>query len=1412
MTHLTIGEKRRGWATGIRYHLVLTGVLVCALQRTLFAYSLSNGDLQVDVAKRGAAIGLLRYRGTDFTIPKEQQFADCFFRHRDSSHCEYENTSGWIWRECGKEYLTNGETCWYSTELKLFDMTVEKRYFLPRDRNSLAITWTFRNHAESPRHVGLYTRFPAIVGNGTNTVSVPRGGCVERWNYPERQKNLEMVEAPAQRWSAIWERTSGRGMVVKWPEHRTAAVFNWMVPAQAIMTLECFGVDEVLPANSSVSFTTTLDFGENIPRTIEALDCPTGDLVGEPSLWIKRFTDPARYLHCTVKARRLDGAKMSAVEAEKELNRDFRIPTSFLTSVHTNTATWHEKWFRPSRPSDIFFMYAPGWVLLGNGQRFLVELLQRCDLDYRVIPLLNTVFGVKGNGEYSVQDTDFGTDFSDWTMAMLREVKDPPKAVVVLGADFAGKQQEAVDILVEWYRRGVRYVFVDCQHIPAALSDEKTGNRIVSRKGWRNPFWPAVDQALRPEEPKAANYAGREFPHFDYFYLDVLRTIRQMCGSSREASIRCGDVRQIVVDVSRPGAYQLEIKVKDALRFVDSLEKRSLNLVAGENCVSLGLSLAGGDRMVDLRLFNPEGLVSDAFSFHARTPERVTVMTDLSNTNRIFAADEKVGVTITAVGLVQGMEVETFVEDGDGRIVYRTAAVSASIQLPEPRARIYRVVTEVREGASVCARNVVEFSVRSEPLDLKDTHAYITVHPPSTEYCGYLRDLGFDFVIAPFGAEIERPIVAECAYLGIQAVPRNCAEDRSWFNAYRHDASPHGVVRKPCFSSPSFKDALEGRIERVAKAVAYDYYNVRLHWVADESFLGSEVCRSPWCLAGFRADLKRRYGSVDSLNDEWGSRFGSFDEAVPCRLSELSSKDNLAPWLEHKMFMAGVFADNWLGCAASALRRQVPDAICGPTGTQVPGYGYDWTRLMRHIDATGYYFGTQRKYVHDFADLYGRGVLAGQCGGGYTRGDVDYEPYNYDVMWSGLLKGSNLAYHYFGAAIFGDVASTSNMTYWVSAMSELKRGIGKLFLSAKADCKIYVLYSQASVFSAIGTGREKEWQSSQTSWWRLLSDGKYDHRFYPSCLLEEKGVPEDAKILVLPYALSLSDRELRVIDDFVSKGGVVFADVRPAERNQAGRLRRPACDAVKAVCFGSDLCTYNSVVGCGEGETSKAVCAGVEVARKLSARLAVECEKAGVSPSCRVIGTDGHAYPCDAAFRRDGINAVFAMHKDTFGADNDKASSDGGTARGRFDLRGGDAVSAVLPVQGHIYDVRAGCYLGYTNRIETTIIPGWTRIYSVLRDAPGELTLTGTGAVRVGDRVDVNFSVTGATGPQVFHVEVRDPTGRSAWRFRKNIRVDGGCGSFSYVTAFNDRTGRWKIEVTHVNTGRTRSHCFDVSP
>ena len=188
------------------------------------------------------------------------------------------------------------------------------------------------------------------------------------------------------------------------------------------------------------------------------------------------------------------------------------------------------------------------------------------------------------------------------------------------------------------------------------------------------------------------------------------------------------------------------------------------------------------------------------------------------------------------------------------------------------------------------------------------------------------------------------------------------------------------------------------------------------------------------------------------------------------------------------------------------------------------------------------------------------------------------------------------------------------------------------------------------------------------------------------------------------------------------------------------------------------------------------------------------------------------------ALREDGGNRVFAIHLDTRGADNNgtsKADRKSQTACGRFDFSKGDAVTARLGGKGHVYDVREGRYLGYTDEIRTSVLPGWTRLYSILQEKPGALSLDGPAVVRAGETAHFAFAAGNASVMKIVQrasrvSEFADPDGRTPWRFFRNVRTLEGGGSYALETAFNEKPGRWTATVVHVNTGARRTMEFEI--
>ena len=82
--------------------------------------------------------------------------------------------------------------------------------------------------------------------------------------------------------------------------------------------------------------------------------------------------------------------------------------------------------------------------------------------------------------------------------------------------------------------------------------------------------------------------------------------------------------------------------------------------------------------------------------------------------------------------------------------------------------------------------------------------------------------------------------------------------------------------------------------------------------------------------------------------------------------------------------------------------------------------------------------------------------------------------------------------------------------------------------------------------------------------------------------------------------------------------------------------------------------------------------------------------------------------------------------------------------------------------------------------------------------------------MRQGETARFSFAVENAAGPQVVHVELVRPDGKSPWRFRRNIRTDTGDGVYAFETAFNEMPGNWKAVFVHVNTGTRTERPFTV--
>jgi len=561
---------------------------------------------------------------------------------------------------------------------------------------------------------------------------------------------------------------------------------------------------------------------------------------------------------------------------------------------------------------------------------------------------------------------------------------------------------------------------------------------------------------------------------------------------------------------------------------------------------------------------------------------------------------------------------------------------------------------------------------------------------------------------------------------------------------------------------------------------------------------------------------QKQYASLKALNGEWETAFANWDKVVPQQIEELKSKENLSPWLDHKMFMARVYAKEWAGNTRKYLNEAAPGSTSGLSGTQVPGYGYDWSQMMKYNDFIAYYGGVQRTLVNHFRSA---GSFAGQWGGGYRPAYRDSEAYNTCEVWDNLLRGANMAMHYHGNVMNGDLKPSDNMLFYSRALKAIKRGPGRLWLSAEpAYRQIAILYSQSSLFCAMQSVGKSEWQNTQTAWEALLKDLKYDYEFIGYETLAEQGVPERFKILILPAALAISRGEAASISEFVRKGGTVIADFAPGRYDGHGKRTEQLADLFplnkneiaprkegvlrkaepgipfnvskdygkgRAVLLNAMCGGYQSVLlgGIG-GETS--IEGGGDMPLKKTLADMVRTHLRGVDHGCRVVDAKGAGYSCAAVLRRNSGGCVFGIHRFDVGP-------------ARFDFKTFDRVTVTLPVDGYIYDIREGKFVTKGNRFPIDLVRGWTYMFSVLREEPADPDLRIPAEIKAGQMLRM-----GLNAHALWHISLVNPAGRTVTEF--NCEAE----TVERQIAFNARSGIWQVRAVRVDTGMEAVKTFAV--
>ena len=1115
-----------------------------------------------------------------------------------------------------------------------------------------------------------------------------------------------------------------------------------------------------------------------------------------------------------------------------EMSKHWNIPLELLENISHELVTPHKKWFIPAEKQvqKLLFISGMGTKITHGRRRDIVEFAQRLDMKYTHIPLIRKIKNVVN--AYSVYPTTLDPLVSEYTMEILKAIKKLPRTVCFTGVDFRSiRNDDFYKLMEEWQKKGVHFLFHRCTGVPRQLTGKvvKTdfsallpimGKGPVSLaricKFTRNhrSLTVTVNENARqnmlvPDDQKAqARYGyatpyGKDYPWWEYSYLLDIQLLRYLSGVRSDAVLKSAPKGCVLVKANKKFKGNLFISIETMER--EELLSRQIPVdlpQGGTFEIPDDFELPGGTFVANMQLRDTRNKAVDAGAVKLCRKNTLPITIIMKNKESIVPHPAKAEFSVELPALPAGacLEVELFNQRNE--VLFKSARssqnrVSFAVKLPHLRTFYNYIRAKVTKKGKCLATVTKEFSVPGIPVEMNEFYGFTN---PGGSGGAPIKDLEFDFSITGDPRWPHTPLaIRRIRTMGLIPIPRR--GDEKLFRPYRGDVKT-APVRTPCFTSPEFHAQLQKDTKYMAENCKFRYNDVNLLWAGDEMFLGRSVCYSHSCLAGFRKKMEKSFKTIKALNENWGTNFKSFAEVMPQQLDELKDKNRLGPWLDHKMYMSCVFAENFFGKAKEELKKYVPNVKIGPTGTQKPGFSYNWHELMKYCRIVGYYSGVQTKVIHDLADGT---LMAGQCGGGYTHGHIDYEPYNYNTMWRTLINGGNLAYHYYGCAFKGDGSPTRNLRFYTNSLRELKSGIAKLYLSARENTETAILYSQPSLFAAMGSCGEAEWQNSQTSWVKLLEDLRISVRFINYEDLAAKGVPKGIKAVVLPFALALSDQELSALERFAEGGGTVIADLDAGIFDGHGR-RRSAVEWRSKLKFADflnfSIARYNFVQSGGVGgELSSTVTGDKEFIRKCRSVAGALLKSKGILPFVKLVDAQNNEFGCTAKFRTDGSTRLYGFHL-----------SPSERLKGLFKNIKGTPVKVTLPRKGHIYEVRSSRYLGYTNTFSMELKPGWSMIYAQVPVKPEVLKVEVPQKVFCGSRFKVKAAITPARGPQVFRLTLHSPEGRELRQFSRNCRWNDPSGEEEFFIPFNLAPGKYTLKVRHILSGLTSVKAFELLP
>lgn len=968
---------------------------------------------------------------------------------------------------------------------------------------------------------------------------------------------------------------------------------------------------------------------------------------------------------------------------------------------------------------------------------------------------------------------------------------------------------------------------------------------------------------------------------YDYYLQYAARLILWGAGKlppvsvagGEPVAVRAGEAFVLPVTLTSASAARkttLMLDLRDQFGRPVATQKRAISLTQGENDLKLDLpALPAGKAFVNI--WTRSGGKVTGFGTASLRVESPSRLETASLASESFALGEPLSGMLTIAGPSEGLSVRLIARDLYGRLVAdQTLPVTSAQQ--EFSLRMPPMITIMGWLEVRLVRGERPLDVRMLDFGINNL-AYPRDEIQHVMWMGYPNDFVGPMMAEEFSRNgvdsfYDGGNVGYGPYANQRWLPystRFTDAKTDWYQL-RPTREQDDLVRDPCLTNPDYREKVRKQLTGIATRGLR--YGVSDFTLGDENMFVSgkyDLCMSDTCVEDFRQWARGVYGTLGALNAEWGSSFTDWSQVKPQTLAEAKAAGNLVPWVDHRLHMDSV----WAGIhdfSRGVIREVVPHARVGYEGsdTHVSTWSAaDYWKLASAMDLNNiYYRDFLSLAVKDFAlpdMLLGAGWFGGYAG---NRN----EPFMRWFPWRTLFKGANSFWVWCGYGNPGSVMAydVSLYPFFQAACDEIqqiKGGPGKLLMNAERQHDgIALLWSAPSLHVGTATEGFPDLDSTLNSAVMVLHDTGLEAKVLSYAELAAGRLNNrDFRVLILPGALALSGAEIQAIREFAAQGGTVIADLRPGVTDEHGKpyAEWPLADLFGAALKGpfsatsGDLAlngaslgpviTDAAVTGTGAGKVGDTP---VMLANKVGAGQAIllNFSLRGYLSLPKVSGTDFAGWNEGAGYRRfianlmdaAGPKPVVTVKPDAPRVEVSRFSQGPAEYVGIVQSLPVDpiqytnhpdqrpksrAVTINFGARRHVYDMRAGRYLGETASIRTRLTPGIAHLYALLPYRPAGINLQAPTTVKAGERTTytARLSAPGHLAEHCIRVRVWGPDGRERPWYAANLLTDQGPAAETgradgeFTLALDDMPGNWRLVARDVATGVSTSATFTVS-